>query len=1123
MTITNPEICLVEDPENINSRAIVLNSTILYKQVNKPDGESHYIIHARQMEAYKCLLKKEIDTSLAIIAPFDWTLKYSVDPQKNLEETSLTFEPIAINFSFLDFKLIYALYNRWFPSQSSESQTETSSPSTTPKTEVEKEKGLKKSLSLYSENEKEFLRENEREILMDDEREKIENTSLDLEEKKKQTEILISEEENSKEIENENNEKVKKKIYKFHSAEMEIKLIDDSDEENLPISLVTINGMNIIYVDTPELFKTKINADICLICEVFNHKLQVWETLIENWPVQVNYLLNSINENNKTKISLNAQEKLEITLSKETLSTLYHSYLNCSKDYNEMENKTKREFKYPFYITNQTGILLWYWTSTLYEDKENTMSDPKELKNGKTEALLSRFIGKGGSRKFMRSEKQNEISLSFKLDGDYLTVKDVSLERTGKQVITIDPNKKLQIVCEISNFHGSKLISIRSPVRIENRTTHSLRILSQYGDEPPEELKNLQCGKTVCLTIKQSLSKLRFSPFSKNSNEYIWSKEGLPCHELQPNNYLISCSSTNPNSLPLLYYCVVDETLKKGMQEERHPEEHSISLYPPYILQNLLNCPLEFRIVYAENKNVVESGILKKGETISLMIDVRKQLCLTIKIAFFNWSKLKTITGSNVERGIQILDVKGNSLDLHLRINRLLSGVTELSIFCDFWIINESGLPLLYKKVSFSSQHIAAGQLEQLTQIEDIEEKGGEVSPHNTSIFKETFVFSYDRNIVGKEKLSIRTINTDWSKPVPIRKNSILECTQIKNGDKTFILGVNVERAPGKFWRTFQVVIYPRFILVNNSPHVLKYQQSETGVESILEADQQDPFYWHTVKKPRLLSVKTFIVKKNKDQPHSKYGTKEFEKEMKEELIKRNKKDQQTEEKEEKGKEEKEGKEEQEVKEAETKEELEWNYCTGFSIEKENEKFVVKMRNARGECFLLKVETMLKDGVMLVIFSNESDIFPTYKIFNKSSYKIRLRQLGVKSTLYQYLEVGTSAPFAWDKPQTEPRYLYVEMCREEEEEDFEESEHPNILVDLSKFGKSFIFLFSQFFFLKLFFKNNHNNNNNKNNDNNNNNNIIKIIIITIIITIIIIITITITITMIITNNNRRDI
>eukprot|EP01091_Cochliopodium_minus_P002694 TRINITY_DN12547_c0_g1_i1.p1 TRINITY_DN12547_c0_g1~~TRINITY_DN12547_c0_g1_i1.p1 ORF type:complete len:190 (-),score=53.68 TRINITY_DN12547_c0_g1_i1:438-1007(-) len=148
-------------------------------------------------------------------------------------------------------------------------------------------------------------KENENNIIKDD---REENRILAVSNEKNENHVTSEEHSDS---DSEKSENMKRIIYKFHTAEMEIKFIDDSIEENLPISLMTINGMNILYVDTPEVGKAQISSDICLLCEVFNNSLQVWEPLIENWPVQVNTSIDTVGGLTKTKISVNAQEKQE--------------------------------------------------------------------------------------------------------------------------------------------------------------------------------------------------------------------------------------------------------------------------------------------------------------------------------------------------------------------------------------------------------------------------------------------------------------------------------------------------------------------------------------------------------------------------------------------------------------------------------------------------------------------------------------------------------------------------------------------------------------------------------------------------------------------------------------------
>ena len=1103
VTISNPEICLVEDATNINSRSIVLKTTLLYKQNNKPAGGFSYVIHARQMEAYKCLLK-EVDTSIAIIAPFDWTLRYVFDPTQQFEETSLSLEPIAINYSYLDFKLTMALAKSWLysPTKVEEEKKEIEEDKKEEKADLKDErdslemhsKGKEESFSLVKKNkEKTRLmvtsspipikvkaspnsplpnksdKNGSEELCSPPERKEIKlSTSLEskfsspaqtnfsslgsgntiqMEEKQGPKENLNSsprgtnksstpvgtpsgtplgsprteskteegKEEKSEESEKEmvefagvgeeketsekgeekevsekgelGNSEPKRQIYKLQTAEMEIKLIDDSNELNLPVAVFNFRSLN-LYFATNSLSKMKVSSEACFNIDIFNSELQVWEPLLEMWAVQAS--LSRDNLLNTFKLTVNSEQLLELTLSKSSLKTLMSTYENCSKDYYEMDKKGVREFRYPYYVSNQLGIPIWFWTVS----EEMGSNDPKPLEANKTEPLKSGLLLQG-SRRFMKYEQKLSTTLSFKLPGDFLAVKDVSIDRRGKQFVTIDPNHELKLVCESSNFHGSKVITIRTGITLTNNTDIDIKVIAQTLENVLEELPLLQKGESYHLPLQHLRSKLRFAP-SMGSKDYLWSKEGLPCSNLSTATYLISCSPDTGHGYPLLFYCTVDETRRRE-EEERHPHEHNISFYSPYQLENLLACQLEFRILAAENKKVIESGKLEKGQKASLMIDIRKPLCLTVKMPQFSWSQLKTITGSTVERGIQLVDAKGNGLDLHLRIKQSLNGIVELSLFSDFWIINETGLPLLYSQQRLSNTFEAAGQLQMLQEIEDLEGKENNYYVPKAEERSTPFLFSYLRNVVGRAKFSVRSANTQWSKAVSLksRRDITIECYQIKGGKQVFTLGLNVERANGKFWRTYKVTIYPRYVLINNTLEPLSYHQYNSAVDYQLLPDEQRPFYWQDREQPKQLCV-CFTE-----------GT--------------------------------------------------WNFSSPFSIDQIDSKFAIKMRSLTGETSLLKVQTSLKNGVVLVIFNYESEKFPSYRIFNKSSYPIRMRQLGVKLTSnmeHQVLEAGNSIPYAWDKPQSVPRYLYVEVLREKDT--FEDEEMPpNLIVDLQKIGEVF--------------------------------------------------------------------
>jgi hypothetical protein len=66
---------------------------------------------------------------------------------------------------------------------------------------------------------------------------------------------------------------------------------------------------------------------------------------------------------------------------------------------------------------------------------------------------------------------------------------------------------------------------------------------------------------------------------------------------------------------------------------------------------------------------------------------------------------------------------------------------------------------------------------------------------------------------------------------------------------------VNVERAPGKFWRSRTVTVKPRMVLVNNAQRNLLCCQRECATDIELGVGEQRPWHWPDSTRAFLLAV----------------------------------------------------------------------------------------------------------------------------------------------------------------------------------------------------------------------------------------------------------------------------
>lgn len=94
----------------------------------------------------------------------------------------------------------------------------------------------------------------------------------------------------------------------------------------------------------------------------FNPKIQRWEPLIEPWTFQIK-ISDSISDGHK--ISIVSPQRLDLNMTLGFIDTIVEAVHTWQEDYYDVESRkatTQSLAAFSYYIRNQTGSVLWYWT-----------------------------------------------------------------------------------------------------------------------------------------------------------------------------------------------------------------------------------------------------------------------------------------------------------------------------------------------------------------------------------------------------------------------------------------------------------------------------------------------------------------------------------------------------------------------------------------------------------------------------------------------------------------------------------------------------------------------------------------------------------------------------------------
>ena len=207
--------------------------------------------------------------------------------------------------------------------------------------------------------------------------------------------------------------------------------------------------------------------------------------------------------------------------------------------------------------------------------------------------------------------------------------------------------------------------------------------------------------------------------------------------------------------------------------------------------------------------------------------------------------------------------------------------VRNLVIYADYWVINQTPFHFLFK--NNKSNEVLPGQMEYPV----LQAKEPSKSPSNPIYF-----FSEDK--ISKISMKINN-QSEWSDSIELIEG-IFQFVSVKEDvsnqfldlsvkcDSTyrcmFEFSITVSSKSNIYWRSKQILIFPRFILVNQSKYDLHFMQAPSlpspvpsfssssssflsacrGEWSTLPANGHIPFHWFDYNLPLLLSIRFNIL-----------------------------------------------------------------------------------------------------------------------------------------------------------------------------------------------------------------------------------------------------------------------
>lgn len=506
---------------------------------------------------------------------------------------------------------------------------------------------------------------------------------------------------------------------------------------------------------------------------------------------------------------------------------------------------------------------------------------------------------------------------SFRQNGRYFKVGDTCRRRRWTRIRLIkppkinDPLRPLHI--QWTSMHtpnGENLVNITSPLTLHNRTNLDLSLLGYSLSWEQDHLFGL-VGADKKLSVPLHLSclthiRLAIDEMKRTTPSEVLLDDSLSCSDhilIIPKSsesqsifrasIVLDYAKSSQENLPQILHFSVALVCQSGCT--------TITVDPILYVQNLLPCPLQFRLFEGDedgnelslDKLILDEQTLDVGmKSSSMAVDSSQNPFISFRVPGYRWSKQQRIINRRLalctwrpgekddinHLALPDSNENGDTYTTSIHFDRLTYGGDPLEIvlevvpgdrpllrvFAQYWIVDKTGFGLRFcdgfgdllgstlKTTRPRRSYLLHKEKQNQAFLEDMNVEGHEWTMGMRGM---TFYFSKDSKLSvsidhgdrDSPHENLKRINSNWSKLVDIsnaRPKAVFSVTEF-HGERLFDLSYDVSFAPSIYSRTKVVTLYNRFHLVNLSENPFYVSQQNSGaISTIVPPKSTVPFHW---------------------------------------------------------------------------------------------------------------------------------------------------------------------------------------------------------------------------------------------------------------------------------------
>eukprot|EP00092_Neocalanus_flemingeri_P033380 GFUD01036296.1.p1 GENE.GFUD01036296.1~~GFUD01036296.1.p1 ORF type:complete len:2741 (+),score=704.42 GFUD01036296.1:512-8224(+) len=863
-----PDIVLVNNIEDINTDALMLNAELSINLTQQPDRLS-FVLTVDRLRGHTCKFNPAIreQTLAQILQPTNMGMHFSQNSEPNRTRIDINFNHLVLNVSPASIYIIYNSYNTFMENLTNEQELEENSESGSalPLSEGEHLWGT----TTFSEEDLWYLKPDD---------------AIDPLCRNPDTISLASTVSMSGDQQ-----------LMFNINQLIVTVEAGLGNNTIPMILVESKLSGEVRNWSGRM---SVLATTQLEIAYYNSKFALWEPVIEpigyltntgrtahnRWSLDIRYQVNSRSDLGSailspnftggdepdgfvcpenlpplTDIGIHSTETLQVTITKSFLSVL--NSLSESFSPSALERISLKEVPMePFLVVNNSGrqvtlVLGEHRNFSFYQNQEHEgLSIHPEIEPGARKALNLRFNRHSAADNSYRTyvsplrnqSDQSEATLKMKVQGETKAF-EVPINKADTRFFKFpyrgsEFGDEQGIVSTVHVENGTKYVTLTSILTFKNNYPGSIKVWQEV-QQRFQELHTLEKGQSWNTPISHVYTETGRFFFSLNGPHQNMGLECISWREIgkTKGSYRKKIQCTNTNGEPDVYLNIegTPEEIFNERSSDLSQTMYNISIRPSVVLKNCLPMAVHYACGSASSFSTLEEG------QIGCLEDMRHGQTL-LRFKLFGWRQVDLQCNKVFEENMKQLeywrfestDPTVSSLRVDLGVIKDVSkGTVVLSIFAPFWFVNKTQKRLFFK--GHDGNHEIA---------------------HHPEEEKVPIMFSYiSKSWLGKRKISMKVDNSLWSDPFTIdtigdtgkisckldaRRGSLKRNfkNSDKRGDDAFNVGIQISQSSSSFTKI--VTFTPYYMIYNAAQFDIILKEVEDEQEGVnVPAGQCVPFW----------------------------------------------------------------------------------------------------------------------------------------------------------------------------------------------------------------------------------------------------------------------------------------